>query len=111
MLPGLRERNPGLELANAFSVRDQEFSHSLFSPVMKIRRNDPEPFLTVSSASIAKQTVETVPSLSLVPSHRAEATVLMRSLRAPLWLFIRSHCVVWLRLSAALCLGGECFSW
>ncbi len=25
MLPGLPERNPGLELANAFSVRDQEF--------------------------------------------------------------------------------------
>ena len=25
MLPGLPERNPGLELANAFSVTDQEF--------------------------------------------------------------------------------------
>ena len=29
MLPGLPERNPGLELANAFSVKDQESSHSL----------------------------------------------------------------------------------
>ena len=31
MLPGLPERNPGLELANAFSVTDQEFPHSLVS--------------------------------------------------------------------------------
>ena len=28
MLPGLPERNPGLELANAFSVTDQAFPHS-----------------------------------------------------------------------------------
>ena len=30
MLPGLPERNPGLELANAFSVTAQEFPHSRY---------------------------------------------------------------------------------
>ena len=34
MLPGLPERNPGLELANAFSVTDQEFPHSLHRVVV-----------------------------------------------------------------------------
>jgi hypothetical protein len=34
MLPGLPERNPGLELANAFSVTDQEFPHSLYREVV-----------------------------------------------------------------------------
>jgi hypothetical protein len=31
MLPGLPERNPGLELANAFSVTNQKLPHSPLS--------------------------------------------------------------------------------
>ena len=34
ILPGLQERNPGLELANAFSVTDQEFSDSRYRVVV-----------------------------------------------------------------------------
>jgi hypothetical protein len=43
MLPGLPERNPGLELANAVSVTDQEFPHSRYRKVV----------LTSSAAPIA----------------------------------------------------------
>jgi hypothetical protein len=33
MFPGLSEPNPGLKLANAFSVTGQEFPHSLYGSV------------------------------------------------------------------------------
>jgi hypothetical protein len=66
----------------------------------------PEPFLTVYLIHRRQKPFKTVSFFIEIPHHRAEATVLMRSLRVML-LFDRSQCVVWLRPKGALCLCGE----
>jgi hypothetical protein len=59
---------------------ERSHSHRGFSPVLRLFLTSLEPFLTVCHDPPMK-TVKTVPFVTPHPEHRAEAAVLMRSLR------------------------------
>ena len=53
MFPGLPGRNPGLELANAFSVTEQE-SHPLLAPDAKVYfGNEPKQYELIPKLTLA----------------------------------------------------------
>jgi hypothetical protein len=71
-------------------------------PGDKISRNDAEPFRTVYLIHPHKKPFKRFRFLSKLSDHRAEAPVLMRSLRVTMLLFDWSPAAVLLQVKAAL---------